>query len=95
MKAKLLARTVLLTAINVLLPKFSIHYSLEAEGKRNMNCVTAAGIDQGLGALIWSPLALVVYSAENIPARCKPVTEGRFAAGWTEPLLTGFRSPVE
>jgi len=43
-------------------------------------------VDQGLGVLVWSPLAAGLLSGKH--RRSQPVAEGsRQAAGWTEPPI--------
>lgn len=64
-----------------------IHYTLEAREAEYE--LLPVGVDQGLGALIWSPLAGGLlsgkYSRENETQK-----DGRFAKGWNEPPVHDF-----
>ncbi len=64
-----------------------IHYTLEAREAEYE--LLPIGVDQGVGALIWSPLAGGLlsgkYSRENVSS-----TEGRFVNGWDEPPVYDF-----
>ncbi|AEV99220.1 aldo/keto reductase [Niastella koreensis] len=64
-----------------------IHYSLEAREAEYE--LLPVGIDQGLGALIWSPLAGGLLSGKYT-REMQTRNEGRFAAGWTEPPIRDF-----
>tara|TARA_A100001391_G_scaffold140201_3_gene98238 strand:- start:600 stop:1598 length:999 start_codon:yes stop_codon:yes gene_type:complete len=61
-----------------------IHYTLEArEAEYELLPIS---VDQGLGVLVWSPLAAGLLSGKH--RRSQPVAEGsRQAAGWTEPPI--------
>lgn len=61
-----------------------IHYTLEArEAEYELLPIS---VDQGLGVLVWSPLAAGLLSGKH--QRSQPVAEGsRQAAGWTEPPI--------
>ena len=68
-------------------PRFvtqQIHYTLEArEAEYELLPIS---VDQGLGVLIWSPLAAGLLSGKH--RRDRPVAEGsRQAKGWTEPPI--------
>lgn len=64
-----------------------IHYSLEAREAEYE--LLPIGIDQGLGALIWSPLAGGLLSGKY--TRDKTTQTGsRFANGWNEPPIRDF-----
>ncbi|MBO9204463.1 MULTISPECIES: aldo/keto reductase [Niastella] len=64
-----------------------IHYSLEAREAEYE--LLPIGIDQGLGALIWSPLAGGLLSGKYT-RDMQTRKEGRFAEGWTEPPIRDF-----
>jgi aryl-alcohol dehydrogenase-like predicted oxidoreductase len=64
-----------------------IHYSLEAREAEYE--LLPVGIDQGLGALIWSPLAGGLLSGKYT-REMQTRNEGRFANGWTEPPIRDF-----
>jgi aryl-alcohol dehydrogenase-like predicted oxidoreductase len=64
-----------------------IHYSLEAREAEYE--LLPVGIDQGLGALIWSPLAGGLLSGKYT-REMQTRKEGRFADGWTEPPIRDF-----
>ncbi|PZQ99851.1 MAG: aldo/keto reductase [Cereibacter sphaeroides] len=61
-----------------------IHYTLEArEAEYELLPIS---VDQGLGVLVWSPLAAGLLTGKH--RRGKPAPEGsRQAAGWTEPPI--------
>lgn len=61
-----------------------IHYTLEArEAEYELLPIS---VDQGLGVLVWSPLAAGLLSGKH--RRGRPAPEGsRQAAGWTEPPI--------
>lgn len=61
-----------------------IHYTLEArEAEYELLPIS---VDQGLGVLVWSPLAAGLLSGKHRGSQ--PVAEGsRQAAGWTEPPI--------
>jgi aryl-alcohol dehydrogenase-like predicted oxidoreductase len=68
-------------------PRFvtqQIHYTLEArEAEYELLPIS---VDQGLGVLVWSPLAAGLLTGKH--RRGKPAPEGsRQAAGWTEPPI--------
>jgi aryl-alcohol dehydrogenase-like predicted oxidoreductase len=68
-------------------PRFvtqQIHYTLEArEAEYELLPIS---VDQGLGVLVWSPLAAGLLTGKHL--RGKPTPEGsRQAAGWTEPPI--------
>ena len=61
-----------------------IHYTIEAREAEYE--LLPIGVDQGLGGLIWSPLAAGLLTGKH--RRGQPVPEGsRQAAGWTEPPI--------
>lgn len=64
-----------------------IHYSLEAREAEYE--LLPIGIDQGLGALIWSPLAGGLLTGKYT-REMQTLNEGRFAKGWTEPPIRDF-----
>ncbi|SEL02400.1 aldo/keto reductase [Parapedobacter koreensis] len=61
-----------------------IHYTLEAREAEYE--LLPIGIDQGLGALIWSPLAGGLLSGKYI-RESQPQRGTRFAEGWNEPPI--------
>ncbi len=61
-----------------------IHYTLEAREAENE--LLPIGIDQGLGALIWSPLAGGLLSGKYT-RNTQTQTGTRFAEGWNEPPI--------
>jgi aryl-alcohol dehydrogenase-like predicted oxidoreductase len=64
-----------------------IHYSLEAREAEYE--LLPIGVDQGVGALIWGPLAGGLLSGKY--TRETQLNEpGRFAEGWTEPPIRNF-----
>lgn len=68
-------------------PRFvtqQIHYTLEArEAEYELLPIS---VDQGMGVLVWSPLAAGLLTGKH--RRGKPVPEGsRQSAGWTEPPI--------
>ncbi|MFN8831210.1 MAG: aldo/keto reductase [Labrys sp. (in: a-proteobacteria)] len=61
-----------------------IHYTLEAREAEYE--LLPIAVDQGVGVLVWSPLAGGLLSGKH--RRDNPVAEGsRVAAGWTEPPI--------
>jgi len=60
-----------------------IHYSLEAREAEYE--LIPIGIDQGLGVLVWSPLAGGLLSGRY--RRGAPLPEGRHREGWGEPPI--------
>jgi len=61
-----------------------IHYTIEAREAEYE--LLPLGLDQGLGTMVWSPLAGGLLSGKH--RRGRPVPEGsRQAAGWTEPPI--------
>lgn len=64
-----------------------IHYTLEAREAEYE--LLPIGIDQRLGALIWSPLAGGLLSGKYTRDK-KTQTESRFANGWNEPPIRDF-----
>ncbi|MCU0801449.1 MAG: aldo/keto reductase [Rhodobacteraceae bacterium] len=61
-----------------------IHYTIEAREAEYE--LLPAGMDQGLGTMVWSPLAGGLLTGKH--RRGRPVPEGsRQAAGWTEPPI--------
>ncbi len=64
-----------------------IHYTLEAREAEYE--LLPIGIDQGLGALIWSPLAGGLLSGKYT-RQTQTVQDGRFAKGWNEPPVHDF-----
>jgi aryl-alcohol dehydrogenase-like predicted oxidoreductase len=59
-----------------------IHYTLEAREAEYE--LLPLGLDQGLGTMVWSPLAAGLLTGKH--RRGRPAPEGsRQAAGWTEP----------
>ncbi len=66
------------------LPRFvsqQIHYTLQAREAEYE--LVPVSLDQGLGILVWSPLAGGLLSGKY--QRGKPQPEGRHLAGWSEP----------
>lgn len=64
-----------------------IHYTLEAREAEYE--LLPIGVDQGLGALIWSPLAGGLLSGKYTHDT-RTVQDGRFAKGWNEPPVHDF-----
>ncbi len=64
-----------------------IHYTLEAREAEYE--LLPIGVDQGLGALIWSPLAGGLLSGKY-SRETQLQEEGRFAKGWNEPPVHDF-----
>lgn len=64
-----------------------IHYTLEAREAEYE--LLPIGVDQGLGALIWSPLAGGLLSGKYTRDNFSSV-DGRFANGWNEPPVYDF-----
>ncbi|EGK00216.1 aldo/keto reductase [Dysgonomonas gadei] len=64
-----------------------IHYTLEAREAEYE--LLPIGADQGLGALIWSPLAGGLLSGKYTRDK-KTQTGSRFANGWNEPPIRDF-----
>lgn len=64
-----------------------IHYTLEAREAEYE--LLPVGVDQGLGALIWSPLAGGLLSGKYTRQE-QAVRDGRFAKGWNEPPVHDF-----
>jgi aryl-alcohol dehydrogenase-like predicted oxidoreductase len=61
-----------------------IHYTIEAREAEYE--LLPLGLDQGLGTMVWSPLAAGLLTGKH--RRGRPVPEGsRQAAGWTEPPI--------
>lgn len=61
-----------------------IHYTIEAREAEYE--LLPVGVDQGLGTMVWSPLAGGLLTGKH--RRGRPVPEGsRQAAGWTEPPI--------
>ena len=66
------------------LPRFvsqQIHYTLQAREAEYE--LVPIGVDQGIGIMVWSPLAGGLLSGKD--RRGRPEPEGRRLAGWTEP----------
>jgi len=61
-----------------------IHYTLESRDAENE--LIPVGIDQGLGVLVWSPLAGGLLSGKHRRNRAAPEGTRQFA-GWTEPPI--------
>ena len=64
-----------------------IHYTLEAREAEYE--LLPIGVDQGLGALIWSPLAGGLLSGKY-SRDVRTQQDGRFAKGWNEPPVHDF-----
>jgi aryl-alcohol dehydrogenase-like predicted oxidoreductase len=64
-----------------------IHYSLEAREAEYE--LLPIGVDQGLGALIWSPLA-GGWLTGKYTREVQTQSGTRFAAGWSEPPIRNF-----
>ncbi len=64
-----------------------IHYTLEAREAEYE--LLPIGVDQGLGALIWSPLAGGLLSGKY-SRESQTLEDGRFAKGWNEPPIHDF-----
>ena len=64
-----------------------IHYTLEAREAEYE--LLPIGVDQGLGALIWSPLAGGLLSGKY-SRDVQTQNDGRFAMGWNEPPVYDF-----
>lgn len=64
-----------------------IHYTLEAREAEYE--LLPVGVDQGLGALIWSPLAGGLLSGKYTRDE-QTQKDGRFAKGWNEPPVHDF-----
>lgn len=64
-----------------------IHYTLEAREAEYE--LLPVGVDQGLGALIWSPLAGGLLSGKY-DRNTQTQKDGRFAKGWNEPPVHDF-----
>ena len=64
-----------------------IHYTLEAREAEYE--LLPVGVDQGLGALIWSPLAGGLLSGKYT-RDAQTQKDGRFAKGWNEPKVYDF-----
>lgn len=64
-----------------------IHYTLEAREAEYE--LLPVGVDQGLGALIWSPLAGGLLSGKYT-RDVQTQQDGRFAKGWNEPPVHNF-----
>ncbi len=64
-----------------------IHYTLEAREAEYE--LLPIGVDQGLGALVWGPLAGGLLSGKYT-RHTQTVQDGRFANGWNEPPIYDF-----
>lgn len=64
-----------------------IHYTLEAREAENE--LIPIGIDQGLGTLVWSPLAGGLLSGKYTRNQ-QTLNEGRFSSGWSEPPIRDY-----
>lgn len=64
-----------------------IHYTLEAREAENE--LIPIAIDNGLGTLVWSPLAGGLLSGKYTREQ-QTLNEGRFSQGWTEPPVKSY-----